>query len=182
MPNSGVVRLQNSRKIYLPRKVYNAFENVPTFKANVNSGCAICMYALSNTSNATRARSTTDITFTRGLTFERSSVVAPVVKLKYDVPKSPPNNNIRYKRKVVLSIPVEQKISHRHSLRLLRSSTFMTQDNLDCTVNADSQKVTGIGFGRSYDGEHYKRKTKYTETDRHVKSASDDSKHGNRSK
>ncbi|XP_063435262.1 uncharacterized protein LOC134716281 isoform X3 [Mytilus trossulus] len=125
-------------------------------------------------------RSTTDITFTRGLTFERSSVVAPVVKLKYDVPKSPPNNNIRYKRKVVLSIPVEQKISHRHSLRLLRSSTFMHQDNLDCTVNADSQKVTGVGFGRSYDGEH-KRKTKYTETDRHVKSASDDSKHGNRS-
>lgn len=54
-------------------------------------------------------------------------------------------------------------------------------DFSDCTVNADSQKVTGIGFGRSYDGDH-KRKTKFTETDRHVKSASDDSKHGNRSK
>ncbi|CAC5372247.1 unnamed protein product [Mytilus coruscus] len=53
--------------------------------------------------------------------------------------------------------------------------------SLHCTVNADGQKVTGIGFGRSYDGEH-KRKTKYTETDRYVKSASDDSKHGNRSK
>lgn len=67
-------------------------------------------------------RSTTDLSFSRGYSFERSPVVAPVVRLKYDVPKTPPHH-IRYKKKLVL--PVE----HRNSFRLQKSYTFIQSDN-----------------------------------------------------
>ena len=83
------------------------------------------------------SRSTTDLTFTRSFSFERSQVVAPVVKLKYDVPKTPPHH-IRYKRKVILPVPVDQKISHRHSFRLFKSNTFVVENSGECRDSRDA--------------------------------------------
>lgn len=91
----------------------------------------------------TFSRSNTDFNFARSFSYERSQVNAPIVKLKYDVPKTPPHH-IRYKRKAILQVPAEQKISHRYSLKLFKSNTFWHENSGKPVTIRKSLIVYGI--------------------------------------